>query len=158
MKETTQGTYCRVIVLSCCRGRAYDNAIVRQCAFIVLSCYRIVADNTTVHVCCIVALLGAITRLYDRVGAMSSLSQNRKFLKFSLTRVNIGLGISKRNFSYSFHPISANFMPNVLVMEEHWQLHFLAICQILNKRPRGLDALLELLPDETNIALWIMAM
>ncbi len=27
-----------------------------------------------------------------------------------------------------------------------------------NKRPRGLDTLLDLLLDETNIALWIMAM
>ncbi len=29
---------------------------------------------------------------------------------------------------------------------------------ILSTRPRGLDDLLDLLPDETNIALWIMAM
>ena len=27
----------------------------------------------------------------------------------------------------------------------------------LNKRPRGRDDLLDLLPDETNIALWIVA-
>ncbi len=26
-----------------------------------------------------------------------------------------------------------------------------------NKRPRGLDDLLDLLPDESNIALWILA-
>ncbi len=30
--------------------------------------------------------------------------------------------------------------------------------QKYKKRPRGIEALLDLLPDETNIALWIMAM
>ncbi len=31
------------------------------------------------------------------------------------------------------------------------------VVSVCNKRPRDLDDLLDLLPDETNIALWIMA-
>ncbi len=77
-KDNSTVCICRVIALSFCRGRAYDNTIVRQFPF--LSCYRIVVLRGRL---CDRGMLsynlavGGDSSIYDRVEAMASLSHHR---------------------------------------------------------------------------------